>query len=391
MDFQVWDLPGQIDYLDPDFDAESIFGGVGAMIWVLDAIDNYMEPVSRLTETILHLQHSYPDIKYSVFIHKVDSLTEDFRDDTMRDVRQRITDDLYDAGLENPPITYYGTSIYDHSIFEAFSKVMQGLIPQLPTFEALINTVSASCRFEKAYLFDVYSKVYIASDTTPIDMKAYELCADLIDIIVDMSEVYGWDRGTDQQEAADSAKGIAAPSAESFVSNIKGYHLYLKEINRSGSLSLHRKEFHPTDDSQKPLLHRHLQKPRLRNRQGPRRPEHAGLPRHAAQSLPARLKHPKKKIQKKNNSSKRHSLLVSCALPSLTFIKFSFEKAQSTHTVSSIQISFDLQNTSSMIDSKFYRSFLFFISCHVNINRSVSCLLRTYLIWADESPTCTYV
>ena len=233
MDFQVWDLPGQIDYLDPDFDAESIFGGVGAMIWVLDAIDNYMEPVSRLTETILHLQHSYPDIKYSVFIHKVDSLTEDFRDDTMRDVRQRITDDLYDAGLENPPITYYGTSIYDHSIFEAFSKVMQGLVPQLPTFEALLNTVSASCRFEKAYLFDVYSKVYIASDTTPIDMKAYELCADLIDIIVDMSEVYGWDRGKDQQET-DPSKAVASQSAESFVSNIKGYHLYLKEINRSG-------------------------------------------------------------------------------------------------------------------------------------------------------------
>lgn len=232
MDFQVWDLPGQIDYLDPDFDAESIFGGVGAMIWVLDAIDNYMEPVSRLTETILHLQHSYPDIKYSVFIHKVDSLTEDFRDDTMRDVRQRITDDLYDAGLENPPITYYGTSIYDHSIFEAFSKVMQGLVPQLPTFEALLNTVSANCRFEKAYLFDVYSKVYIASDTTPVDMKAYELCADLIDIIVDMSEVYGWDRGQDQQET-DRSQAVAAPSAESFVSNIKGYHLYLKEINRS--------------------------------------------------------------------------------------------------------------------------------------------------------------
>ena len=232
MDFQVWDLPGQIDYLDPDFDAESIFGGVGAMIWVLDAIDNYMEPVSRLTDTILHLQHTYPGIKYSVFIHKVDSLTEDFRDDTMRDVRQRITDDLYDAGLENPPITYYGTSIYDHSIFEAFSKVMQGLVPQLPTFEALLNTVSASCRFEKAYLFDVYSKVYIASDTTPVDMKAYELCADLIDIIVDMSEVYGWDRGKDQQET-DPSKAVASQSAESFVSNIKGYHLYLKEINRS--------------------------------------------------------------------------------------------------------------------------------------------------------------
>ena len=232
MDFQVWDLPGQIDYLDPSFDADSIFGGVGAMIWVLDAIDNYMEPIGRLTETILHLQHSYPDIKYTVFIHKTDSLTEDFRDDTVRDVIQRITDDLYDAGLENPPITYHGTSIYDNSIFEAFSKVMQGLVPQLPTFEALLTTISASCRFEKVYLFDVFSKVYIASDTTPTDLKAYELCSDFIDIIVDLSEVYGWDRGKGQEET-DSSKARASQSAESFVSNIKGYNLYLREINGS--------------------------------------------------------------------------------------------------------------------------------------------------------------
>lgn len=232
MDFQVWDMPGQIDYLDPGFDAESIFGGVGAMIWVLDAVDNYMEPVGRLTETILHLQHSYPDIKYTVFIHKIDSLTEDFRDDTVRDITQRITDDLFDAGLENPPISYYGTSIYDHTIFEAFSRVMQGLVPQLPIFEALLNTISTNCRFEKVYLFDVFSKVYIASDTLPFSSRAYELCSDFIDIIVDLSEVYGWVRDKEEQTNK-QFEDLASQSAESFVYNIKGYHLYLREINRS--------------------------------------------------------------------------------------------------------------------------------------------------------------
>ena len=230
MDFQVWDLPGQIDYLDPSFDADSIFGGVGAIIWVLDAIDNYMEPIGRLTETIVHLQLLYPDIKYTVFIHKTDSLTEDFREDTIRDVKQRINDDLYDAGLENPPISFSGTSIYDSSIFVAFSKVMQGLVPQLPTFEALLNTIFASCRFEKVYLFDVFSKVYIASDTTPVDHRAYEICSDFIDIIVDLSEVYGWDREKGVEDA-EVSRARASQSAESFVSNIKGYNLYLREIN----------------------------------------------------------------------------------------------------------------------------------------------------------------
>ena len=200
------------------------------MIWVLDAQDDYLEPIGRLTETILHLQQTYPDIKYSVFIHKTDSLTDDFREDTVRDIIQRITDDLFDNGLENPPVSFYPTSIYDHSIFEAFSKVMQALVPQLPTLEALLNTIAASCKFEKVYLFDVLSKIYIASDTTPVDMAAYELCSDYIDVIMDLSEVYGWDR--EDEEDTERAKDIRAQSAESYVSGIRGYNLYLKEINK---------------------------------------------------------------------------------------------------------------------------------------------------------------
>lgn len=39
----------------------------------------------------------------------------------------------------NISFSFYLTSIYDHSIFEAFSKVVQKLIPQLPTLENLLN------------------------------------------------------------------------------------------------------------------------------------------------------------------------------------------------------------------------------------------------------------
>lgn len=231
MDFQIWDLPGQIDYLDPDFDAESIFGGVGAMIWVLDALDNYMDPISRLTDTIVHLQQSYPSIQYSVFIHKIDCLTEDLREDTVRDITQRITDDLYDAGLENPPITYHSTSIFDSSIYEAFSKVMQGLVPQMPVLESLLNTISSSCHFEKVYIFDVISKIYIASDTSSVDFSAYELCSDYINIIVDLSEVYGWHKEEEFHEG-EELEALKRCGADSYVNNIKGYTLYLREINR---------------------------------------------------------------------------------------------------------------------------------------------------------------
>lgn len=43
------------------------------------------------------------------------------------------------AGCDQIHLSFHLTSIYDHSIFEAFSKVVQKLIPQLPTLENLLN------------------------------------------------------------------------------------------------------------------------------------------------------------------------------------------------------------------------------------------------------------
>ena len=41
--------------------------------------------------------------------------------------------------MDNIHLSIYLTSIYDHSIFEAFSKVVQKLIPELPTLENLMD------------------------------------------------------------------------------------------------------------------------------------------------------------------------------------------------------------------------------------------------------------
>lgn len=195
MDFQVWDFPGQVDYFDQAaFDVDAIFPDVGALIWVIDAQDEYLDAIVRLNYVILRLRESYPNVNVEVFIHKVDGLSDDYRVDIQRDIIQRIQDELSDAGYENAPVNFHLTSIYDHSIFEAFSKVIQKLITHLATLEALLNDLCRKCRFEKVYLFDVLTKIYIATDSTPVDMPSYEICSDFIDVIVDISEVYGWER-----------------------------------------------------------------------------------------------------------------------------------------------------------------------------------------------------
>ncbi|KAI9818594.1 MAG: GTP-binding protein gtr2 [Thelocarpon impressellum] len=230
MDFQVWDFPGQLDFLDPQFDVENIFGEIGALIWVIDAQDEYLDAINRLNTTILNLQQSYPLINIEVFIHKVDGLSEDYKFDIQRDIVQRIQDELSDAGFENAPVNFHLTSIYDHSIFEAFSKVIQKLIPQLPTLENLLNLLCTNCHMEKTFLFDVLSKIYIATDASPVDMPSYEVCSDYIDVIVDVSEIYGWDR---PQEVLDDVwREEALPDAESTILLYNNRYIYLREINK---------------------------------------------------------------------------------------------------------------------------------------------------------------
>jgi Ras-related GTP-binding protein C/D len=186
--------------------------------------------------TIQNLQLTYPAINVEVFVHKVDGLSDDYRSDTFRDIVQRVQDELSDAGYEDAPVFFHQTSIYDHSIFEAFSKVIQKLIPELPTLEGLLNSLCANCRIEKAYLFDVLSKIYIATDTSPTDIGSYEICSDYIDVIVDISEIYGWDRSELDVGDGASLEGeeTGNQDAESLITMERknGNYLYLKEINK---------------------------------------------------------------------------------------------------------------------------------------------------------------
>ena len=63
--------------------------------------------------------------------------------------------------------------------------------PRRPLAEQLLDILVTSCRIEKAFLFDVVAKIYVATDSSPVDMQSYELCADMIDVVIDVSCIYG--------------------------------------------------------------------------------------------------------------------------------------------------------------------------------------------------------
>jgi Ras-related GTP-binding protein C/D len=83
----------------------------------------------------------------------------------------------------------------------------------------------SSCVIDKSYLLDVFTKLYIATDSNPVDSHTYELCADLVELVIDVSCIYG----------LSEEDGAAIPYDQESSSAIRlnsGMVLYLREVSK---------------------------------------------------------------------------------------------------------------------------------------------------------------
>lgn len=230
--FQVYDCAGQIDlFSDPTCDSNALLKGCGSLIFVIDAQDEeqYTEAISCLTSTVQKGFSINRSIKFEVFIHKVDGFLDDKKMEIHHEIQQRTSEMLIQDSNDNAMmhkmyLNYHLTSIYDHSIFEAFSKVVHKLIPQHRQLEKLLDYLCNSCGLERAFLFDVASKIFIASDSiNPLDPQLYELCCDKIDLVLDISNIY----------APKDVEGISFDDASYTCVKLNNEHfIYLKQVNK---------------------------------------------------------------------------------------------------------------------------------------------------------------
>lgn len=126
--------------------------------------------------------------------------------------------------------TYFcRTSIYDNSIFDGISKCIQRILPRRSSVQNLLNSLCQSCNMDKVYLFDTFSKLCIAMDSTPNEGSLYELCSDSIDVVFELVSIYGSlgedakhsTMGTLGEQIAESDKSSASsPIVSSIVSDV---------------------------------------------------------------------------------------------------------------------------------------------------------------------------
>ncbi|CAR22448.1 Gtr2p [Lachancea thermotolerans CBS 6340] len=234
IDLAVMELPGQLNYFEPNYDSERLFKSVGALVYVIDSQDEYMNALTNFAIIVEYAYKVNPDINIEVLIHKVDGLSEDFKVDTQRDIMQRTGEELLELGLDGVQVSFYLTSIFDHSIYEAFSRIVQKLVPELPFLENMLDNLVQHSKIEKCFLFDINSKIYVSTDSSPVDIVTYETCAEFVDVTIDLHDLY---KIQGKEDALAGSTGNKPPPEVKGVSALNnGVVIYLRQMIRGLAL-----------------------------------------------------------------------------------------------------------------------------------------------------------
>ena len=180
---QLKDWPGDTTDL-------SKWDKVDVVVYVIDAQEDLRKStIHDLKMAFLKAKSLNENVVFEVFLNKVDGDSY-FSEEMCVEVQQEFQKQI-SAELDKDDFTLQLTSVYNPSVFEAWSLVVQKVIPSHSVLVELLDSLVEVCRMEKAFLFDAKTRVYLATDHNPVDHQTLTLCADSIDLASGFENVYG--------------------------------------------------------------------------------------------------------------------------------------------------------------------------------------------------------
>ena len=165
---------------------------------------------------------------FFIFVNKSDITleTEDAKEEFQLIQRKKLQDEKVDLKT----LDFCFTCIYNYSIFEAISKVVQKTLSCSKDVCRLLNTLANFSKIEKIFLFDLSTKLYIANNNEQLmELPKYEICSEIVDIFIEMTILYGKNKENDESYTTSSVKlsHNSKDSKELFLMKILGDNLAL--------------------------------------------------------------------------------------------------------------------------------------------------------------------
>ncbi|CAD6587425.1 MAG: GTP-binding protein gtr1 [Tremellales sp. Tagirdzhanova-0007] len=193
----LWDCGGQNAFVDNYLDAEkdTIFANVAVLIYVFDITSTEWENDRGYFDDILKaLRENSADAGVWVLVNKMDLMDkEDPKRVRYEERRVEViaADEQFRGGKEGKGgLRCFPTSIWDESLYKAWSSVIHTLIPNINLITSHLTFLRDLCLSVEAVLFEAETFLVIAKSGSPLNSHALEM---------DEREVGGGLRGLDPQ------------------------------------------------------------------------------------------------------------------------------------------------------------------------------------------------
>ncbi|EAL63082.1 hypothetical protein ACTFIW_012493 [Dictyostelium discoideum] len=176
----LWDCGGQEGFLESYLTTQRdhIFRNVEVLIYVFDIESReHQKDIKNYKSCIEAISQNSKDAKIFCLIHKMDLVPEDQRDTLFKNKEQEIRQ----ASLPLKP-TCFRTSIWDETLYKAWSSIVYSLIPNVKVLEYNLDKFCKICEADEVVLFEKATFLVISHSARKVhkDVHRFEKISTII-------------------------------------------------------------------------------------------------------------------------------------------------------------------------------------------------------------------
>ncbi|KAG6854692.1 hypothetical protein C0991_002403 [Blastosporella zonata] len=159
----LWDCGGQDAFMDSYLTTQrsTLFQHVGVMIYVFDIESQGMsKDLEYYRDCMEGLKQFSPEAAVFLLVHKMDLAREP--KNAVFEKKKKELEDASGGGA----VTVFGTSIYDESLYKAWSSIVHTLIPNATVLSKHLTTFAAACNATEVILFERTTFLVIATSSS---------------------------------------------------------------------------------------------------------------------------------------------------------------------------------------------------------------------------------
>ncbi|TFK54679.1 hypothetical protein OE88DRAFT_1653111 [Heliocybe sulcata] len=166
----LWDCGGQDAFMDSYLSTQraTIFSHVGVLIYVFDAESRERaKDLEYYRDCLDALRRYSSEARVFLLVHKMDLVREGERKGELERKRRELVKESSGMG-----VTVFGTSIYDESLYKAWSRIVHTLIPNAAVLSRHLTTLAEACSATEVILFERTTFLVIATSASPPSASA---------------------------------------------------------------------------------------------------------------------------------------------------------------------------------------------------------------------------